>query len=174
MSNKRNLTREFNLLFTQNLGFNSFLLACTFPFVWVMFWYDFNLPHLSNFDHFNLMPMSKVVEDETKNIDKYIEDNKDKNIIILGANAYFLKINNDMDITYYDLLNYGNHGYNGTDKLIKMIKKEEKPIFIINIKEYEDNSSDRQQINKVVMKYVINNYDKIKVIGEYNIYSNTY
>ena len=55
-----------------------------------------------------------------------------------------------------------------------MIKKEEKPIFIINIQEYEDNSSDRQQINKVVMKYVINNYDKIKVIGEYNIYSNTY
>lgn len=156
------------------LGLNSFLLAFSLPLIWFMFLYDFHMPHLTNFNHFELMSMNKKVEKETKNINSFIEKNKDKNIIILGANAYFFKITNNLDINHYDLLNYGNHGYNGTNKLINMIKKEKKPIFIINIKEYEDHSSIRQQVNKVVMKYVIDNYDKVKVIGEYNIYSNDY
>ena len=60
--------------------------------------------------------------------------------------------------------------YDGTNKVIKSLKKEKYPIFIINIKEYEDNSSDRQQINKVVIKYVLDNYKLITTKGEYVIY----
>ena len=75
--------------------------------------------------------------------------------------------------SYYDLLNYGNHGYNGTEKLIKMIKKEKDPIFIINIFEYEDTSNDRQQINKDVMEYVLDNYEEIDIIDGYHIYSDS-
>ena len=114
--------------------------------------------------------MNKKVENNTKQMVNYIDSNKDKNIIILSANAYFFKIVVGRDINYYDLLNYGNHGYDGTNKVIKSLKKEKDSIFIINIKEYEDNSSDRQQINKVVIKYVLDNYKLITTKGEYVIY----
>ena len=60
-----------------------------------------------------------------------------ENIIILSNNTYFLKIINDLDITYYDLLNYGNHGYDGTNKIINRIRSEKNPTFIVNVDAYK-------------------------------------
>lgn len=153
-----------------SLGIHCFFFALSLSLIWFGFNYDFS-PNVTNFRNFEGKIMSKDIERETKKINQYIKDNKDKNLIILGANAYFFKITNDMDINYYDLLNYGNHGYHGTDKVIKRIQEEKYPIFIINIKEYQDNSSDRQQINKDVMRYVIHHYHEKQRIGEYIIYT---
>lgn len=152
------------------LGFNCFIFAISMSLTWFGLLYHFK-PNISNFEGFRLLTINKKVEHETKNINNFIKENKDSNLIILGANAYFFKICNGMDINYYDLLNYGNHGYDGTNKIIKMLEEEDDPIFIINIKEYEDSSSDRQQINKIVMKYVMDNYKVIKEVGEYKIFS---
>lgn len=151
------------------LGFNCFLFALSLALIWFGFKYEFS-PNITNFNRFEGKIMNKSIEKETKEINKFIKKNKDKNLIILGANAYFFKITNDLDINHYDLLNYGNHGYNGTNKIIEMIKNEKDPIFIININEYEDDSSSRQQINKDVMKFVKDNYEIKKTIGEYVVY----
>lgn len=171
-------TYAFLLLLIEKLNFTDIkrLELCSFMFTtaiclsWFLLYYNFKLPNLSYFNGFEFKLMNKKVENNTKQIVNYIDSNKDKNIIILSANAYFFKIVAGRDINYYDLLNYGNHGYNGTNKVIKSLKKEKDPIFIINIKEYEDNSSDRQQINKVVIKYVLDNYKLITTKGEYVIY----
>lgn len=158
---------------TLNLAFNCFLFSLFLPLFWFFKSYDLKSLKFTNFNHFEGKVMSLYVMNQIENINNYIKDNKEQNIIILGSNAYFFKITNDLDINYYDLLNYGNHGYNGTEKLINMIKEEKDPIFIINIFEYEDNSNDRQQINKDVMKYVLDNYEEVDVIEGYHIYSDS-
>lgn len=160
---------KINIKYKKNiLAFNCFLLGFSLSAIWFVFRYELS-PNITNFNNFEGKIMFSEIEKETVNINEYIKKNKDKNLIILGANAYFFKITNNMDINHYDLLNYGNHGYDGTNKVIEMIKKEEEPIFIINMNEYEDNSSDRQQINKVVMKFVMDNYEIKNKIGEYVI-----
>ena len=171
-------TYAFLLLLIEKLNFTDIkrLELCSFMFTtaiclsWFLLYYNFKLPNLSYFNGFEFKLMNKKAENNTKQMVNYIDSNKDKNIIILSANTYFFKIVAGRDINYYDLLNYGNHGYDGTNKVIKSLKKEKDPIFIINIKEYEDNSSDRQQINKVVIKYVLDNYKLITTKGEYVIY----
>lgn len=154
----------------KNLEFCSFMFASSIAISWFLFMNEFKIPHFSYFKSFELKSMSRKVEKTVIGINSFIENNGDKNIIILTANAYFFKIVNDYDITYYDLLNYGNHGYDGTNKVIRKIEEEKQPIFIINIKEYEDHSSKRQQINKIVIKYVMDNYKLIETRGEYAIY----
>lgn len=104
------------------LGFNCFLFAFALALIWFGFKYQFR-PNVTNFHRFEGKIMTKEIEKGSKKINKFIEDNKHKNIIVLGVNAYFFKITNDLDINHYDLLNYGNHGYNGTNKVIEMIKK---------------------------------------------------
>lgn len=151
------------------LGFNCFLFGIALALIWFSFKYSFS-PNITNFYGFEGKIMNSKLEKDVLAVNEYIKDNKDSNLIILGANAYFFKITNNLDITYYDLLNYGNHGYDGTNKLIEKIKKEKNPIFLINMSEYKDNSDDRQQINKDVMQYVIDNYCKEKKIGEYQIF----
>lgn len=151
------------------LAFNCFLFAISTALAWFGLKYNF-APNITSFNNFEGKVMSIEIENSVNEINKFIIDNKEQNLIILGANAYFFKITNDLDINHYDLLNYGNHGYDGTNKVINQISKEKNPIFIINLKEYEDNSSDRQQINKTVMEYVFDNYKLTKKIGEYVIY----
>ena len=102
----------------------------------------------------------------------YINNNRDKNIVILSSEAYFYKITNEMDINYFDLLNKGNHGYNGTEKLIKRINlMNDDTIFIVSFDEYVMvDKYDRQQINKDVIKYVIDNGEVIDSIDCFKVY----
>lgn len=154
----------------KRLEFCSFMFSIVICLNWFFLFYNFKLPNLSYFNKFEFTILDKKVEKDTRNMVKFIGNNNDKNIIILSVDAYFFKIVADRDINYYDLLNYGNHGYDGTNKIIKMLKKEKNPIIIINIKEYEDNSDDRQQINKVVIKYVLDNYKRVETINNYVVY----
>ena len=67
------------------------------------------------------------------------------------------------------MLNYGNHGYNGTDKLINMIRDEKDKYILINMDDYE-RVDVGQQTNKEVMKFVIDNYEKVLELEMYNVY----
>ena len=86
-----------------------------------------------------------------------------------NKNTYLVKIVLDYDIEHYDLLNYGNHGFNGTDKLIKMLDRERDKYILVNTEAYERYSA-RQQFNKDVVKYVISNYKKVDELGGYDVY----
>ena len=136
---------------------------------YVCFTYDFNLPELSNFKGIELSIISSDVKREFADISNYIDNNESKNIIILSNNTYFLKIINDLDITYYDLLNYGNHGYDGTNKIINRIRSEKNPTFIVNVDAYKEKSR-RQQFNREIVKYVLDNYEQVETLDNYVIY----
>ncbi len=153
---------------TKTLVFNSIIVTASFILIWFGFNYKFNL-YLTNYNRFYLFLMDEERDKKDKSLNNYIKNNKDKNLIVLISSAYFFKITNNMNIDYYDLLNYGNHGYHGTEKMIEKLSKEKAPYFIINIKEYNYNGSDRQQINKKIIKYVLDNYQEKERIGEYII-----
>lgn len=56
----------------------------------------------------------KSINDFTKKYDNVY-------YLFSSSDSFFFKINNDKDITYYDLLNYGNFGYNGENEVVSMI-----------------------------------------------------
>lgn len=151
------------------LFLHSFILAVVLVLTWVGFSRNFQF-YLSKFHHFEYQVITKQGEESIQEINQYIKQNRHTKIIILSANSYYLKICNDMDITYYDLLNYGNHGYHGTWKMIQRLKDEEDALVIINRKEYQIHNRDRQQLNKEVLEYAMDRFPLIKKIGNYNIY----
>ena len=61
----------------------------------------------------------------TKEVNDYMKENKDKNFVFLCSNGYYFRIINDESASYLDLINTGNLGYNGSNKLLKMIKEKE-------------------------------------------------
>lgn len=102
-------------------------------------------------------------------LNKYINKNKNNNIVLFSSEAYFYKITNEMDINYFDLLNKGNHGYNGTKRMINKIREMPKGTkFILDYGEFKKKDRyQRQQINKEIMKYVIDNG---KLIDEFDCF----
>ena len=160
---------DFVSLKYKTVAVHAFIFGFSLAIIWVGFSRNFQF-HLANFKHFNYQVLSSKTEKNIRDINSFISENKDRRLIILGANAYYLKIINDMDINYYDLLNYGNHGYQGTKKMIRLIQWEDNALIMINIEEYNDYSNNRQQINKDVMKYVMEHFDLVDKIGDYYIY----
>lgn len=164
----------FSLLFIDkikikynNFGFNACLFSSAVAVIWFLFIWDFGMPNMVNFNNYELALMPKKNALEFEEVTDFME--KHENSIILSENSYLVKIILDDDITHYDLLNYGNHGYKGTDKLIKRFKKEKDMYIVINTESYERNSV-RMQFNKEFVTYVMDNCKKIDSIGVHDIY----
>ena len=138
-------------------------------FVFMLLCHHFELPHIASFPNFEMIKMSEETEKSIVSLSNFLNHNKDKNIIFLTNDAYFFKIIHDLDITYYDLLNYGNHGYHGTERLLQNIENEPDAYFILSSDEYQNISLDNQ-FNIDVVNYVINNYPRIDKVGDYEIY----
>ena len=89
------------------------------------------------------------------------------NYMFLDSNGYYFKLIRNDKITYLDLINKGNWGYNGSYKLLKKIKSLPKnTLFFIDDSEL----SGQKQIDRNALKYVIKHGRKIKTIQIYNIY----
>ena len=149
-------------------GFSFVLSVIIYP-VFMMVCHRFEIPHIASFSNFEMIKISQKMEKNILVLSDYIKKNSDKNIIFLTNDAYFFKISNQLDITHYDLLNYGNHGYHGTEKLLKSLKKEENAYFILSSFEYQ-NVDSNSQFNMDVIDYVLRNYQIIDKVGEYEIY----
>lgn len=120
----------------------------------------------NNYIHLNGMIETKGYLDKVDKVNKYL--NK-KNVIYLlrGSENYYFKIINDKKISYYDLCNYGNYGYNGIDNLLKRLDNEKRVYFVI------DNSIKKNTSNQYIYKFsefVRNNSKLKKKIDNYYIY----
>ena len=120
-----------------------------------------------NFNNYGFALMPKKSVDEITEIADFMK--KNKNTILLSENTYLVKIILDYDIDHYDLLNYGNHGYNGTYKVIDRLDNENDKYIVVNREAYTRCSA-RQQFNKEVVEHVIDNYEFVKSIGMHDIY----
>lgn len=151
----------------KRLGFSSYLFSSCISIIWFLFINNFTFPNVVLFDNYKLGLLNKKNEEEIINVGEYMRSHD--NTIILSEYSYLVKIVLDRDIDHYDLLNYGNHGYNGTDKLIKRLEREKDLYILVNLEAY-NRTSKRQQFNKEFVQYVIDNYEKIESLGVYDIY----
>ena len=149
------------------LAFNSYLFASSFAIIWFLFIFGFRLPNIVYINNYGYSVMPQKEYKEITTVSEYITNNK--NSIVLSDRAYLIKFAAKEKLSYYDLLNYGNHGYNGTDKLINMIRDEKDKYILINMDDYE-RVDVGQQTNKEVMKFVIDNYEKVLELEMYNVY----
>lgn len=102
----------------------------------------------------------------TNKVNNYMKKNKDREFVFLNSNAYYFRIANDMKISYIDLINVGNWGYNGSDKLLRQIKKKKNAIFLVN----ESELSILKQTDKRALRYVLDHWKKIDTVGMYDAY----
>ena len=129
----------------------------------------FRIPHIAHFNNFEIFKMSDIREEEIYSLNRYLKTYDSSSIIFLTGDAYFFKIINDMDVNSYDLLNYGNHGYHGTEKILRKLKKEKNKIIILNSSEYKSLDS-TGQLNMKVIQYVLDYYNLERRVGDYEIY----
>ena len=123
-----------------------------------------------HYPNFEFSIVSKSYHTSIEKLEEYLDTLSREVVYFLrGSENYFFKIKHDLDITYFDLPNYGNYGYNGVEKLICRIKKKRQSYFVIDISAY-DSKNPTQQYIKEAVDYIMNHGVKIKEVGWYQVY----
>ncbi len=126
---------------------------------------NFEYPNrIRNFEYRYLSP--KMI-DNIEAINKKKNQYKDKKVIFISSEGYLYKLINDEKITKLDLLNMGNYGYNGSEKLLNDIKKLNNSIFFVDKSELGEGHQTDQQL----LKYILKNGRKIDKVAYYDIYT---
>ena len=102
----------------------------------------------------------------SKKVLKYLDKYNNK-VMFIGPDAYYYKLINNNKIGYLDLINSGNWGYNGSNKLIKKVKSLDKD-YVFFVKKSELGIG--RQTDQNIVKYIIKNGRKIDKLEMYDIY----
>lgn len=149
--------------------------ALTFILVLGLVWTFVQIQYINNFKIVNYknLELSIFSDKNIKNVeklDRYLAK-QDREVVyfLRGSENYFYKIKDNLDITYFDLPNYGNYGYSGNDKIIKRLSKL-KDVLIVIDKGCYLSDDDFQQYEKEAVTYIIDNSKLVKKIGNYEVY----
>lgn len=162
--------------FLNKLNLNKKIIMATFTiFIASIFTYNmvintYKYPNSTN--TFKYRKINKEVETSINTVTKYLESTTNKAFII-DPYAYLIKLNAGIKIDKYDLLNNGNLGKSGANKIITEIDdycNHNKCNFIL-YKPYVEDTSYAQH-NKEIVKYVIDNYQENGEILKLTIYTN--
>ncbi|MBQ3307396.1 MAG: hypothetical protein IJG68_04295 [Bacilli bacterium] len=157
LNNKMNLKLKYPLLF-----FGTIVgVSCV-----IMINYSTRIIYPNTINHFEYRLLNRDYIQFIEKVNEYTENHKDKEIIYLNSDGYFFKLINDQRIGYIDLINQGNWGYRGSEKLYKEIKKKKDAIFFVN----ESELTEKSQADKKIQHYVLDNGKKIGKIDIYDIY----
>ena len=123
-----------------------------------------------NYTNFPYSMVSYSYDERFQKLENYVKKLDSSVVFFLrGSENYFYKIKNNLDITYFDLPNYGNYGYDGIHKMMKMIQQEKGSYFVIDREAYQSKSS-AQQYMKEAVRYIINHGRLVKKFDFYEIY----
>ena len=123
-----------------------------------------------NYTNFPYSIVSYSYDEKFQKLENYVKTLDSSVVFFLrGSENYFYKIKNNLDITYFDLPNYGNYGYDGIHKMMKMIQQEKGSYFVIDREAYQSKSS-AQQYMKEAVRYIINHGRLVKKFDFYEIY----
>jgi len=121
----------------------------------------------NNINHYEYRLISSSHIEFTNKINELMDKYSDKKIVFLSADGYYFRIINDQDISYLDLINMGNWGYNGSSKLLNKVKElDSSYIYFLDTKEL---GMDRQTDQKL-LNYVLDNGKKIDGYKNYEVY----
>lgn len=158
---------KFSIRFINlQLFINGLLLGVVFLSIGYRFRTKLFFPNEIN--HFEYRAVDKKYLEYTKNINHEVVqyNEKNKRIIFLSADGYYFRLINDMKIGYIDLINKGNWGYGGSEKLLNYIKENSDAIFFVDETELGKN----KQTDQSVLEYVMENGHVINEVENYKIY----
>lgn len=117
---------------------------------------------------------SRLTEGYITTINKYLIQYQDYHPYILGNFSYLIKLNLEIPLTKYDIINNGNLGYHGSQKYIQELKKdceENKCIFFLNDEEVTPPKD--LQTNREILYFVRDHYNRIYSSNIFSVYTNT-
>ena len=157
LHNHKELSNKWN-------GIGKILLGIIIIVSTMNFSIDTNI-YPNNLSHFEYRYLTKEYIDNTNEVNDLIK--KYHNVIIIGPDSYYHKLILNEKINELDLINTGNWGYHGSEKLLKEIKEVEKDsTFFVNKSEIRTNTQTDQQ----VIKYITENMNLIEDTKFYQIY----
>ena len=136
---------------------SSFIMIMSLLICYALY-YHFNIKsYIHSYNNYELLvkPNNEYQRDIKTN--KIINKYKNKRLIIFSDDSYLFKIINNLDIEYYDLINRGNNGYDGANKIINKLEKEKNAYIIIDV----NNDIGYSQIDLRIIKHVKDNYKLI-------------
>lgn len=103
--------------------------------------------------------------------DYYNKYKKKGKTYFLSSKTVLLNIINDEDTNFFTVLNKGNYGYDGTDKMIKRVNSMENMYFIIDMDEYHYTKKyPYTQFDCDIIDYIIEHSKKIDTLGRFYVY----
>lgn len=124
-----------------------------------------NINKYSNLNHFKYIPVKESLEKQIIEVGKWISQ-QENDVKIIDANAAVYMIPLDRYNKDYDMLNRGNLGKNGEQRIIEEISKNENEKYLILDNKYPKN----WQTPTSIITYILNNKQKIGDIEIFNIY----
>ena len=161
----------FMVLFFQDLKFSIrvdfiafFIFSVVYLYQTFTFSYDSIYPNdISKFEYRYLHKNSIYL---TKNVQSYLKKYHYK-VMFIGPDAYYHKLILDHDIDYLDLINMGNYGYHGSDKLLKKVKiLDSDYVFFVSNNELGIG----KQTDQELLQYILKNGVLIEKTTLYDIY----
>ncbi len=143
-----------------------FIIATIFMFVnnardMLNYFKNMNFDRASNY---YLTSESEYLNEISSIYEKY--QNYPREVHFISSNAYYYKLKNNMKIDKFDLILYGNNGYDGNEKIQKRIEQIDDAIFVVeDVKQL--NKYD--QTNTKIVDFIKKNYNKIGDLG-HNFY----
>lgn len=114
------------------------------------------------FNHFEYININNNLNTERIKVIKYL---KNKKYIMYDLDAAFYRISLNKKTNFLDIPLHGNFGKNNNKKIIFLIEKSNAQYILVN-KKYNKNF----QLDKVGIKYIKDNYQKIDEVSNYYIY----
>ena len=134
----------------------------------VVYRFEDKLYFPNDINHFEYRAVNNNYLNYTNDVNNKFLEYKSKydDVIFLSADAYYFKLINDIDISYIDLINFGNWGYNGSFILLDYIKDSNNVVFFLDKNEIGSG----KQTDQRVLKYVVDNGNMIDKFGSYRVY----
>lgn len=138
--------------------------------IWTFFIFNYKGYSFINYSYYSMRYMHDDWARDYNELDCFIK-NSDKEVVLflLGTENYFYKMNNNLELTYFDLPNYGNYGYNGIGLMKNKIVNLNDKYIVIDSYACQSKSSNQQYIKELV-DYIKLNGKYVKNINKYQVY----
>lgn len=130
----------------------------------------FNGFYFDNYRHFTLYLKTYNYDYSVKSINDFTKKYDNVYYLFSSSDSFFFKINNDKDITYYDLLNYGNFGYNGEKEVVSKISNISPNSIIVTDSTLCNENNNRNSQFICDSLSVLKSCKLIKSLSNYRIY----
>jgi len=144
------------------------MFALSLSIIWNFISFKMMEFSIYSFRNYSFRLLNKEMVSRYYRVNDYIKNSKyDVVLFGIGSENYFYKITNDLEITYFDLPNYGNYGYDSYKMMIKRFERLKDTIILIDKVAL---SRKEGQYYKELASYISKNYVYLDEVSGYDVY----